>query len=1156
MAEGTSILSLSHYASSMTMSQLSDEIEIESESSANVICFGSIPVLLDVAESAEEMENAEGVSLGDSFHANGECRENGIDRSVRLGDENVDLVAEVNGSIDNGTGSIEIGSRLDCDSSDDEERRSAVKIARPLPPVLSSVDERSITLSWMGSATMAVSYEIEFACNEGSKVTNSESDLEWTSASCGEGLSYKVGGLKPGTSYSFRLRVVPKVVPPLVAPASPAPSDIAVFSTLPAAPSQPSPPILVNRARTSLKVKWTAPLECSGLPVEYVVQMTPPSKGDANAAAPLTSDGFMQVYNGKETSVKVPRLLPGTYYRFRVMASNSVGQSQFSKEALYMTEVSVPAAPEAPTLLSASATSMTVEWQEPNDSGSPITDYTLEHDDGEGGPFTSVYTGAKRQYTINGLKSGHVYRVRVLAHNQKGKGSFSKPAELLTNFAAPSPPPTPSISGRSATSIVVTWDPPECDGGSPITAFEMEMKRYMAGWTLVHYGITNTYTVTGLSPGLHIDVRVRAVNLMGKSGWSGEAQFSTLPGPPEAPSAPVAIDVESSRIALGWRPPTHDGGSLVVSYRLEMNDVQQNAFKDDAPKSEKSEGERKFVTVYSGEKCKFEVEGLEPGSTYYFKVQAFNKQGAGPCSDVSAVKTLSAPPATPEPPVIVGNATASSISLRWSSPLSNGASINSYVLQMLDLGYGEKCLLGRNGNISTNGDDLQGGSFESSAGQRDSFSPFSDGLPHSPSHSTSSDSSRGTSTWDSEKSSQKNRTSPSYAGTSEDEHDVQGVLYKRGVDGPVSLAHFLDAGLLENGDHGIMALREVYNGSSTAYTVSKLQPFTSYAFRLQAQNGVGSSEFSAFSIFMTSSAAPCAPCPPSVVETTSSSLTLRWEVPEQDNGSPVCRFTLEILRVRSNTESLNGQKTNSKKSARNRSTNVDTSILKEMAVWEPVFDGNSLQYEASDLLPGQKYTYRVIAHNLLGLSPPSSVVEVRTLSSAPGTPLPPTFSKVTPTSVYIKWTAPARDNGKPVTSYKLIMDDGQGGPLRKVFEGGATSHKAVKLRPASSYRVAVQAINSLGASPFSEESVVELPVAPPPTPPAPKVEVYEEKQAPIMPVQSAKPSLQKELTEMLKFMKEISRRVQEPWSLKTRRYIAGVAFSITLIAIIVTLLYN
>lgn len=82
-------------------------------------------------------------------------------------------------------------------------------------------------------------------------------------------------------------------------------------------------------------------------------------------------------------------------------------------------------------------------------------------------------------------------------------------------------------------------------------------------------------------------------------------------------------------------------------------------------------------------------------------------------------------------------------------------------------GYGEKCLSGCDENISTSGDDLQGGNFVSLAGQRghsDSSSPFSDGLLHSPSHSTSSDSSRGTSTWDSEKSSQKNRTSPSYAG--------------------------------------------------------------------------------------------------------------------------------------------------------------------------------------------------------------------------------------------------------------------------------------------------------------------------------------------------------------------------------------------------------
>lgn len=62
---------------------------------------------------------------------------------------------------------------------------------------------------------------------------------------------------------------------------------------------------------------------------------------------------------------------------------------------------------------------------------------------------------------------------------------------------------------------------------------------------------------------------------------------------------------------------------------------------------------------------------------------------------------------------------------------------------------------------------------------------------------------------------------------------MHGVLYKRGVDGPVSSSHSLDLGLFVNGSHDKMALREVYSGSSTAYIVTKLQPFTSYAFRLQ-----------------------------------------------------------------------------------------------------------------------------------------------------------------------------------------------------------------------------------------------------------------------------------------------------------------------------------
>lgn len=1104
-------------------------------------------------------------------------------QSVEPGAEDSNLVPEVNGSmcgdaqskaldersIDIGSVASEVADQ-DCgrieSSTVNEDGELRVKCRpRPLPPVVTSADERSIALSWVGCPE-EVSYYLDYACSEVSMVqkkdrnsiaTGRELGHKWTSIFCGDDRSYKVYDLKPGTSYSFRLRVTPIVVSPSATLPSPSLSDIAIFCTKPAAPSPPLELVLVNRARTSLKVKWTKPTETGGLPLEYVVEMNPPpGKDSVNGVYPSTLDEFVGVYNGKEEAVKVTRLLPGTLYKFRVLAVNSVGHSEFSKVYSFQTAASVPAAPEAPTLVTATATSMIVEWQEPSNSGSPITEYTLEHDDGDSGPFVTAYTGRQLCYTMEGLKSGHVYRVRVMAHNEKGKGPFSRPGELLTNFASPSPPAPPSIRERSTTIITISWGPSERDGGSPITAYEVEMKRFMRNnWTAVmYYGSCTTYTVTGLCPGELIGVRVRAVNLMGKSGWCSEARFGTLPGLPEAPSDPVAVDVGSRSIVLEWCPPVHDGGSQIVCYRLEAIIRKEDATSIGSVQDEES----RVLAVYRSEKCRFKISGLEPGASYCFQVQAVNKLGAGPYSGLSVLTTLSGPPAAPEPPVAARKASANSISLRWSPPCSNGAPIELYSLQMVVLGYGEKCISGCD-DSTTSGCDIQGGDISSLANQRvhsDSFSPFSDGPPHSPSHSTSSDSSRGTSTWESEKSSQKNRTSPSYAGTSEDEHDVHGVQYKRSVDGQVTLFRPFDLGLIINGARSNVALCDAYSGPSTAYTVNKLQPHTSYAFRLQARNAAGLSEFSAFSIMMTSPAAPCAPCPPVVIEETSSSLTIRWEVPEQDNGSPVFRFTLEMLKVEFDGEGMLPKErssqvlSNQKKSSKKKMTKKEAIVL-QTSVWNPVYDGSGLRHEVSDLLPGKKYTFRVIAHNLLGMSPPSLVTEATTLPSAPGAPAPPTFSRVTPTSVHIKWSSPTRTNGDPVRSYMLMMDDGQGGPLAKVHVGGSTSYKAMKLQPASRYRVAVQSFNNFGAGELSDIAVIELPMAPPPAPSTPKVDFpIEGGQAPLVLVNKPRPSLL-EFMEVVNSFKQVSRNVQQPWSLQIRRWLSGIGVSVTLLAAII-----
>jgi hypothetical protein len=101
----------------------------------------------------------------------------------------------------------------------------------------------------------------------------------------------------------------------------------------------------------------------------------------------------------------------------------------------------------------------------------------------------------------------------------------------------------------------------------------------------------------------------------------------------------------------------------------------------------------------------------------------------------------------------------------------------------------------------------------------------------------------------------------------------------------------------------------------------------------------------------------------------------------------------------------------------------------------------------------------------------------------------------------------------------------------------------------------VQAINSLGASDLSEVAIIELPVAPPPAPPTPKVDIArEERQASTMPVNQPKPSLREDLIVMVNSVRQISTKVQQPWSLQTRRWITGLGVSVTLIAAVVTVL--
>jgi hypothetical protein len=142
---------------------------------------------------------------------------------------------------------------------------------------------------------------------------------------------------------------------------------------------------------------------------QYQLKMRPPparAEGNGGASWQADADGFVEIYQGSEPSCKVPRLVPGQDYAFRVRAFNCIGGGPFSPEAIFSTNPSVPAQPGPPSTVAQTPTSVTLQWEAPHSGGAEITAYVLEIDDGEGGAFAMVYTG-ERTCNQLGAHEGH-----------------------------------------------------------------------------------------------------------------------------------------------------------------------------------------------------------------------------------------------------------------------------------------------------------------------------------------------------------------------------------------------------------------------------------------------------------------------------------------------------------------------------------------------------------------------------------------------------------------------------------------------------------------------------------------------------------------------------------------------------------------------------
>ena len=138
--------------------------------------------------------------------------------------------------------------------------------------------------------------------------------------------------------------------------------------------------------------------------------------------------------------------------------------------------------------------------------------------------------------------------------------------------AVPDTPARPGITAGN-TYLSVSWRAPAANGAA-INDYDVQYKlRSAANWRDHPFTGAGTRTrIDGLTNGQTYQVRVRAGNAAGESGWSPAASVDLAddstddPEPPDKPAAPT-VETGTGRLTVTWDEP-EDNGAAITRYRV------------------------------------------------------------------------------------------------------------------------------------------------------------------------------------------------------------------------------------------------------------------------------------------------------------------------------------------------------------------------------------------------------------------------------------------------------------------------------------------------------------------------------------------------------------------------------------------------------------
>ena len=362
---------------------------------------------------------------------------------------------------------------------------------------------------------------------------------------------------------------------------------------------------------------------------------------------------------------------------YHILAKNSQGKDTVS---INLTVLDKPDPPEDLVATDINASGCTLKWKRPKfDGGCAIEYYQVEKYDCETCTWMACGRSSNLTLEVKGLTYMKAYKFRVTAINEEGESNpcNGKDEVVAKNpFDVPGPPIQVAIADYDADSVMLKWQPPYDDGGSPITGYLIEKKGKFGDWERGHEvpGSQLKGTVVNLTEGSTYDFRVRAINLAG-------------PGLPSEPAGPVTCKARNL-------PPRIDK-SVFLEVRCNagetfMFDVHVSGEPAPSKKwildGEDVETSDRLKITYADYTTRFTVRKAARCDTGTLVLNAENVNGR----DTAEVQiTVLDVPGKPLGPLVVKNMTAKDCNLEWKAPKDNGGlPINYYIVEKCDEDYG------------------------------------------------------------------------------------------------------------------------------------------------------------------------------------------------------------------------------------------------------------------------------------------------------------------------------------------------------------------------------------------------------------------------------------------------------------------------------------